>query len=96
MLNSKRIARLKELNANQKETIVKAMKCIERLADDCSKLEAENKRLKEENKKLTDMVLGNYRFQPIFTKSEDIIFPNTDERGLGEGDTPTDLSPLDL
>ena len=27
---------------------------------------------------------------------EDIIFPNTDERGLGEGDTPTDLSPFDL
>lgn len=27
---------------------------------------------------------------------EDLIFPNTDERGLGDGDTPSDLSPLDM
>lgn len=26
----------------------------------------------------------------------DIDFPNTDERGLGDGDTPSDLSPFDL
>ena len=45
----------------------------------------DNIRLQAENQKLQAAIAG-----------EDIIFPNTDERGLGEGDTPTDLSPLDL
>ena len=72
------IRRLRELVANQKDTIEKAMKVIEQLADDNIKLQAENQKLQAA---LAD---------------EDIIFPNTDERGLGDGDTPTDLSPLDL
>lgn len=72
------ISRLRELVANQKDTIEKAMKVIEQLADDNIRLQAENQKLQAA---LAD---------------EDIIFPNTDERGLGDGDTPTDLSPLDL
>ena len=72
------INRLRELVANQKDTIQKAMKVIEQLADDNIRLQAENQKLQAA---LAD---------------EDIIFPNTDERGLGDGDTPTDLSPLDL
>lgn len=72
------INRLRELVANQKDTIKKAMKVIEQLADD-------NIRLQAENQKLQSAIAG-----------EDIIFPNTDERGLGDGDTPSDLSPLDL
>ena len=72
------IRRLRELVNNQKDTIKKAMKVIEQLADDNIKLQAENQKLQAA---LAD---------------EDIIFPNTDERGLGDGDTPTDLSPLDL
>ena len=82
MLNLRRtaeeISRLRQLVANQKDTINKALKVIEQLADD-------NIRLQAENQKLQAAIAG-----------EDIIFPNTDERGLGEGDTPTDLSPLDL
>lgn len=72
------IRRLRELVANQKDTIEKAMKVIEQLADDNIRLQAENQKLQTA---LAD---------------EDIIFPNTDERGLGDGDTPSDLSPLDL
>lgn len=72
------IRRLRELVANQKDTIEKAMKVIEQLADDNIRLQAENQKLQAA---LAD---------------EDIIFPNTDERGLGDGDTPRDLSPLDL
>lgn len=72
------ISRLRKLVANQKETIEKAMKVIEQLADDNIRLQAENQKL---HAALAD---------------EDIIFPNTDERGLGDGDTPTDLSPFDL
>ena len=72
------INRLRELVNNQKDTIKKAMKVIEQLADDNIRLQAENQKLQAA---LAD---------------EDIIFPNTDERGLGDGDTPTDLSPLDL
>ncbi len=45
----------------------------------------DNCRLQAENQKLQAALAD-----------EDIIFPNTDERGLGDGDTPTDLSPLDL
>ena len=72
------INRLRKLVANQKETIEKALKVIEQLADDNIKLQAENQKLQAA---LAD---------------EDIIFPNTDERGLGDGDTPSDLSPFDL
>lgn len=82
MLNLRRtaeeISRLRKLVENQKDTIKKALKVIEHLADDNIKLQAENQKLRA-------AIAG-----------EDIIFPNTDERGLGEGDTPTDLSPLDL
>lgn len=45
----------------------------------------DNIRLQAEIQKLQAVISG-----------EDIIFPNTDERGLGEGDTPSDLSPLDM
>ena len=72
------INRLRKLVANQKETIEKALKVIEQLADDNCRLQAENQK------------------RQAALADEDIIFPNTDERGLGDGDTPSDLSPLDL
>ena len=85
MLNLRKTAdeinRLRNQVANQKDTIEKAMKVIEKLADDCCRLQAENQKLQKLHDALAD---------------KDIIFPNTDERGLGEGDTPNDLSPLDL
>lgn len=43
------------------------------------------KSLKKENSYLKTAIIGN-----------DIDFPNSEERGTGDGDTPTDLSPLDL
>ena len=43
------------------------------------------KSLKKENNYLKAAILAN-----------DIDFPNSEERGTGDGDTPTDLSPLDL
>ena len=80
------INRLRKLVENQKDTIEKAMKVIEQLADD-------NIKLQDENKHLKDLVEFHKYMR---TSPDDIIFPNTDERGLGEGDTPSDLSPLDL
>ena len=80
------ISRLRKLVANQKDTIEKAMKVIEQLADD-------NIKLQDENKHLKDLV----EFHKYMRSSpDDVIFPNTDERGLGDGDTPSDLSPFDL
>jgi hypothetical protein len=94
------IRRLRELVANQKDTIEKAMKVIEQLADDNIKLQDENKQLKAEAKKYEkawkDLVSFGFNFCNDHPEARDIIFPNTDERGLGDGDTPTDLSPLDL
>ena len=87
------ISRLRKLVANQKDTIEKAMKVIEQLSDDNIKLQDENKQLHTRIKMLCDA----YTFPSIFNKkNEDVIFPNTDERGLGDGDTPSDLSPFDL
>ena len=80
------IRRLRELVANQKDTIEKAMKVIEQLADDNIKLQDENKHLKD--------LVEFHKYMRL--SPDDVIFPNTDERGLGDGDTPTDLSPLDL
>lgn len=80
------INRLRELVANQKNTIEKALKVIEQLADD-------NIKLQDENKHLKDLVEFNKYMR---SSPDDVIFPNTDERGLGDGDTPSDLSPLDL
>ena len=80
------INRLRKLVENQKDTIEKAMKVIEQLADD-------NIKLQDENKHLKDLVEFHKYMR---TSPDDIIFPNTDERGLGDGDTPSDLSPLDL
>lgn len=80
------INRLRELVANQKETIEKAMQVIDHQIDENIKLQAENKRLKD--------LVEFYKY--MSSSQDDVIFPNTDERGLGEGDTPTDLSPLDL
>jgi regulator of replication initiation timing len=80
------INRLRKLVANQKDTIEKALKVIEQLADD-------NIKLQDENKHLKDLVEFHKYMR---TSPDEIIFPNTDERGLGDGDTPTDLSPLDL
>ena len=45
-----------------------------------NQLRAENKRLKNDIRCLKNI------------NSRDIIFPNTDERGLGDSDTPTNLS----
>lgn len=84
------IRRLRELVANQKETIIKAMKVIEQLEDDNIKLQAENQKLKE---RINNSYWHNMQCP---THEPDVIFPNTDERGLGDGDTPSDLSPLDL
>ena len=87
------INRLRKLVDNQKDTILKAMKCIETLADDCCELQDENKKLKSEVRRLKDLVAFH---QYMRSSPDDVIFPNTDERGLGDGDTPSDLSPLDL
>ena len=60
------------------------------LYERCERLQAENKQLRER-------ILKSYwHNMQCPTHEPDVIFPNTDERGLGEGDTPTDLSPLDL
>ena len=45
-----------------------------------NQLRTENKRLKNDIRSLKNI------------NSRDIIFPNTDERGLGDPDTPTNLS----
>ena len=73
------INRLRKLVENQKDTIEKAMKVIEQLADD-------NIKLQDENKHLKDLVEFHKYMR---TSPDDIIFPNTDERGLGDGDTPS-------
>ena len=86
------INRLRKLVDNQKDTILKGMECIEVLADDCCKLQEENKKLKGELRKLKHEL----QIMKIIHSTDDVIFPNTDERGLGDGDTPNDLSPLDL
>ena len=51
-----------------------------RLSARVDKLTKENKRLKNDIRCLKNI------------NSPDIIFPNTDERGLGDPDTPTNLS----
>lgn len=87
------INRLRQLVANQKDTIEKSMQVIDQLIDENMKLKDENKQLHTRIKMLCDA----YTFPSIFDKkNEDVIFPNTDERGLGDGDTPSDLSPFDL
>lgn len=93
MLNSKRIVelleeykQLKELAEKQSDNLKEALKIIESLQ-------------KERNlyKNAWEDLQGFcFRFCEDNPDARDIIFPNTDERGLGEGDTPTDLSPLDL
>lgn len=52
------------------------------------KLLNENKKLKNENKKLKNDIRC---LKNIYSRS-DIIFPNTDERGLGDSETPTNYS----
>ncbi|MBR4302918.1 MAG: hypothetical protein IKT80_05075 [Bacteroidaceae bacterium] len=56
-----------------------------RLSARVDKLTKENKRLKEENYRLN-------KTSYISSHAKPIIFPNTDERGLGDSDTPTNLS----
>ena len=51
-----------------------------RLSARVDELTKENKRLKNDIRCLKNI------------NSRDIIFPNTDERGLGDSDTPTNLS----
>lgn len=87
------INRLRELVDNQKETIEKAMKVIEHQIDENVKLQGENQKLKSEVRRLKDLVVFH---QYMRSSPDDVIFPNTDERGLGDGDTPSDLSPFDL
>lgn len=75
------INRLRELVNNQRETIKKSMQVIEHQIDENIKLQAENKKLKEENQKLKGLV----EFHKYMRKSpDDIIFPNTDPRGLND------------
>ena len=87
------INRLRQLVANQKDTIEKAMSVIEHQIAENVKLQDANKELKSEVRRLKDLVAFH---QYMRSSPDDVIFPNTDERGLGDGDTPTDLSPLDL
>ena len=84
--------KLKELVNKQNETLMASLRLN-------AQYEKENKKLRSENNDLHQrirMLCDSYHFQSIFPNKEDIIYPNTDERGLGEGDTPNDLSPLDL
>lgn len=78
--------KLKEIAEKQSDNLKEALKIIEGLQ-------------KERNlyKHAWEDLQGFcFRFCEDNPDARDIIFPNTDERGLGEGDTPTDLSPLDL
>ena len=63
-----------------------------------NELYAEYVRLQDENMRLRERINNMYWHNMKCPTHDpgDIIFPNTDERGLGEGDTPNDLSPLDL
>ena len=68
------IKKLKQLVATQKDTIDKAMMVIDHQI-------AENIKLQDENKKLKDLV----EFHKYMRSSpDDIIFPNTDYRGLND------------
>lgn len=103
MMNLKKTAeeirRLRELVANQKDTIEKAMQCIDELQAENDKLNdtcAEYRHSLEMYFRLLDKYKADNAKLRAALADEDIIFPNTDERGLGEGDTPSDLSPLDL
>ena len=76
---------LLQLIADQKKEIIYLRSCIQTL-----------KTMKEVHlKPMADFQEVKKQFE-AFMNEPTIIFPNTDERGLGEGDTPTDLSPLDL
>ena len=76
---------LLQLIADQKKEIIYLRSCIQTL-----------KTMKEVHlKPMADFQEVKKQFEG-FMNEPTIIFPNTDERGLGEGDTPTDLSPLDL
>lgn len=87
MMNSKE----SELFYKNVRLLIKAMKLINQLQDENSKLQKENEQL---SKRINNMYWHNMNC-PTHDPG-DIIFPNTDERGLSEGDTPNDLSPLDL
>lgn len=63
------------------------------LRNSYNNLYADYLRLQAENRHLKELVEFHKYMR---TSPDEIIFPNTDERGLGEGDTPNDLSPLDL
>lgn len=90
MKKDKEIKRLSALVKIQKKTVIKSMKIIEELADDNIRLQAEIQKLKE---RINNSYWHNMQCP---THEPDVIFPNTDERGLGDGDTPSDLSPLDM
>lgn len=93
------INRLRKLVSNQKDTIEKAMQCIDELQEENDKLNdtcAEYRHSLEMYFRLLDKYKADNAKLRAALADEDIIFPNTDERGLGDGDTPTDLSPLDL
>ena len=82
MMNLRKTA--DEINRLRK-LVANQKETIEKALNVIEQLADDNCRLQAENQKLQAVISG-----------EDIIFPNTDERGLGDGDTPTDLSPLDL
>lgn len=66
------INRLRELVNNQRETIKKSMQVVGQLTE-------ENLRLQDENEKLKALVEFHKYMR---TSPDDIIFPNTDPRGL--------------
>lgn len=66
------INRLRKHVANQKDTIKKAMELIDYMSDEIIKLQ-------DDNKKLKDLVEFHKYMR---TSPDDIIFPNTDPRGL--------------
>lgn len=75
--------KLKELVTKQHETLLASLRL--------------NAQYEKENARLRERINNSYwHNMQCPTHEPDVIFPNTDERGLGEGDTPSDLSPLDM
>ena len=88
---NKKVKEMEEMLSQIKASIIK-------LKGEYIELYAEYVRLQDENMRLKERINNMYWHNMKCPTHDpgDIIFPNTDERGLGEGDTPNDLSPLDL
>ena len=74
MKKNEEIKRLKQLVAIQKDTIKKYVELIDYMSDEIINLQNENKKLK-------DLVEFH---QYMRSSPDDIIFPNTDLRGLND------------